>query len=300
MNSYSSLRKKSRRNLFIPVVALSLCVILSASMLFSRMVNFAALEAQQMIPLTESNSITRVTASQRVSAEAPRVMPLSAAIVPVDHQTVPAEPGFQVEDENTVWVGQTNVEIFRVSYEDGQGQVFVQSGNGDKIIAPGAENSYTFTLQNTGNVNLDYTLQVEAYFSNGAVTIPVVARLMDYENHYLVGSQDSYADILELNNVQISNSLTAGYVAPYTLQWQWPFEGDDAYDTLLGNLTEDEDITLTVVIHTTAEYGGEGGLPSTGDRTNLLLPAVLMVGSLGGMLLLFLVPKRKREDSDAQ
>ena len=300
MNQYSHLRGKTQRSILIPVVALALCVVLSGAMLFNRMVGFVKLESHQMIPLTESNGITHVNHFQRPSAQVPQPQLLSsrqdAAVMPMTQVTVPADPGFQVFDENTVWEGQTDVEIFRITYENGQAQVTVQSGNGDKLLAPGTENSYTFTLQNTGNVDLDYTLQVEAYFSHGDKPIPVEARLVDYEQHYWVGSESQYAPVLELNTVDISSSLTAGYIAPYTLQWQWPFEGDDAYDTLLGNLAVDEDITLTIVIRTTAEYGGQGGIPETGDNAQLLLPAIAMVASFGGLLAVLLIPKRRRED----
>ena len=300
MNQYSHLRGKTQRSLLIPVVALVLCVVLSGSMLFSRMVGFVKLESHQMIPLTESNGITHVSHFQRPSAQMPQPQLLSShrdqAVMPLTEVTSPADPGFQVFDENTVWEGQTDVEIFRITYENGQAQVTVQSGNGDKLLAPGTENSYTFTLQNTGNVDLDYTLQVEAYFSHGDLPIPVVARLVDYDDHYLVGSENGYAPVLELNSVDIQNSLTAGYIAPYTLQWQWPFEGDDVYDTLLGNTAVDEDITLTIIIRTTAEYGGQGGIPDTGDNTQLLVPAIALVASFGGLLTLLLIPKRRRED----
>ena len=62
-------------------------------------------------------------------------------------------------------------------------------------------------------------------------------------------------DIHEINpyiRVALRSVLKKGYVMPYTLSWQWPFEGDDAYDTMLGNL--EEDLTLTIVIETYAEY----------------------------------------------
>ena len=295
MHQYSSLRHR-HRSMLIPVVALALCVIVSASVLLSRIVGFSGDASQLMIPLTQSNGVTKVSPVQRVSARIPQVNLLAATIVPLEE----TKPGFQVEDENTVWEGQTDVEIFRVSYENEQGQVTVNSNDGQKLLAPGTENEYRFTLHNTGDVGLDYTLQIEAYFSDGEKVIPVEARLVDYNGEYLVGSADSYADVLELNNVNASGSISAGYIMPYTLQWQWPFEGNDAYDTWLGNLAEDKDITLTIAIRTTAEYGGEGGIPQTGDTSGVAISAVVLVGSFGGLLMLLLLPKRRTEDSDGE
>lgn len=297
MNNYSSL-KKQNKSPFFAVVALALCVVISACVLFSRIVTYTPQEAALRIPLTESNGVTSVTAAQRPQAAhtAPRIALLSAS----GAQNLTANPGFEAGDENTVWQSQTSVEIFRASYENGEGQVTVNSHNGEKLLAPGTENEYKFTLKNTGNVDLDYTLQIEAYFSDGEKAIPVVARLVDYQGRYVAGSADGYVDVLELNNVSISESISAGYIAPYTLQWQWPFDGDDTYDTWLGNLAMEEDITLTIVIRTTAEYGGQGGLPDTGDHSNLLLPAVIMVASFAGLLTVLLLPKRKRRDKDAK
>lgn len=299
MNDYASLRKQNNGT-FMAVIALGMCVIITATMLFSRLLGYSTETVQQMIPLTESSGTTVVTSAQKqlLQPARPTVKLLSARSEAQVYQMDETKPGFQVSDDNTIWTGETSVEIFRVSYENGEGKVTVNSSRGDKVLAPGTENEYTFTLQNTGNVDLDYTLTMEAYFSDGEKIIPVVARLVDYEGNYLVGGPDGYADVLELNNVQVENGLTAGYVAPYTLQWQWPFEGDDAYDTWLGNLAEDEDIRLTIVIHTTAEHGGGGGLPDTGDTSHVLLLSCIMVGSFAGMLVILLLPKRKAEEAN--
>lgn len=299
MNDYASLRKKNNGT-FMAVMALALCVVVTAAMLFSRLLGYSTEAARQLIPLTRSGGTTVVTAAQKqlLQPAQPTVNLLSARSDAPVYTLDETKPGFQVSDENTVWTGETSVEIFRLSYENGEGQVTVNSARGDKVLAPGTENEYIFTLQNTGNVGLDYTLTMEAYFSDGGKIIPVVARLVDYEGNYLLGSAEAYADVLALNNVLVENSISAGYVAPYTLQWQWPFEGDDAYDTWLGDLAENADITLTIVIHTVAEHGGEGGLPDTGDTSPVALLCCVMVGSFAGMLVLLLLPKRKAEEAN--
>lgn len=294
MNDYASLRKQNKSP-FFAVVALALCVAITSAMLFSRLAEHVAGRTEQRIPLTVSNGVTHVRTLQRQMDAGPRVVRMAATST--DGPVAPSEtnPGFEIYDDDTIWEGQTDVEIFSVSYENGEGRVTVKSDRGDNVLAPGTQQEYTFTLHNTGDVGLDYILSLEAYFSDGEKTIPVQARLLDYEGKYLLGSEEKYVDVLELNKVQEENSISAGYIAPYTLQWQWPFEGDDAYDTWLGDLAANEDISLTIVIRTVAVLGGEGGLPETGDR-GMIITAVAMVASLAGLLTVVLLPKRKQEE----
>ena len=299
MNNYSSLRKQNKSSTLASVVALSLCVILSATVLFSRLVSFAAEDVQHYIPLTKSSGSTHVSVGQRQSDGS--IVYDSLQIQPVNHMLLAAKPGFRVYDENTVWSGETNVEIFRVTYHNGEGVATVKSNRGDKVLAPGTENTYRFTLENTGNVSLDYTLSMEAYFSHTDKPIPVVARVTDYKGNYLAGSAEEKTDVLDLNDVDQEGTLKAGYVAPYTLEWEWPFESDDEYDTMLGNMAVDEDISLTIVIKTTASYNPDpdapGGNPSTGDDMPIgLLVGIMVVSALGLLILLF--AKRKREEDD--
>lgn len=304
MRTYKNLQRQSN-SILIPIAALALCILLSGTMLFSRLATFVTMQQQLYIPLTESNGVTKVTSNQRLQAlGAQQVRPVANGnIIPLDKKTnddtvlVPKDPIFKVEDENTVWEGHTQVEIFRVSYENGEGKITVQSGKGDKVIAPGTSNEYAFTLKNTGKESLDYTLEMEAYFSNEEFAIPVVVRLLDYQGTYLLGNDEAYTDVLDLNQVNESGSLSAGYIAPYTLQWQWPFEGDDAYDTLLGNMAVDEDLTLTIVIRTVAEYGGEGGMPPYTGDSGMMVWAIVMVASFAGLLLILLLGKDKRKEN---
>ena len=217
----------------------------------------------------------------------------------------PKNPGFEAGDDKTVWGTNTQVEIFKVSYVNGEQVITVNGSNGDKIIAPGTENSYTFKLKNTGNVALDYTVEIDAYFTPADIEIPITGRLNRYDGKWVVGGKDEYAKVSVLDTAEDNATLGAGKYTYYTLDWLWPFEsGNDELDTMLGNLAVDQELTFTIVIKTTATESSnpydDSGItpPQTGDNTNLTLWIVLAVSSFAMMIfLLFYQNKEKRRDS---
>ena len=134
---------------------------------------------------------------------------------------------------------------------NGEKVITVNSGNGDKVIAPGTENSYTFKLKNTGNVALDYTVEVDAYFTPADIEIPITGRLNRYDGTWVIGGKDEYAKVPVLDTAEDNATLGAGKYTYYTLDWLWPFEsGNDELDTMLGNLAVDQELTFTIVIKT--------------------------------------------------
>lgn len=202
-------------------------------------------------------------------------------------------PGFEASDGQSVWTTDTRVEIFRVSYENGEGKVFVQGADGNKVIAPGAGNSYTFKLKNTGNVAMDYVMEVDAFVSPSDLALPITARISRYDSRWVLGSGEEYAPMASLDTVEDTATLGAGKYTYYTLDWLWPFEdGDDGLDTLLGDRAEKEDLVFTVVIRTYATESDDpnagGGLtpPQTGDDPAFLMWIVLAVVSFFFLLLL--------------
>lgn len=298
MKDYASLRKKNNGTL-MAVIALAVCVVLSATLLFGRLLSYSPEQRTQRIPLTESNGITHVTPAPRTAAPLP-AMPRLLAAPPM----VLASPGFEASDENTVWSGETNVEIFRISYDNETGETTVRSLDGDKVLAPGVGSSYSFELENTGNVSLDYTMEMDAWFSDTEYPIPVFVRVCDANDRWLLGSEGEMVEVLRLAEVKESGTLAAGFVRGYTLEWEWPFELDDVYDTMLGNLAVEEDITLTIQIRTTATYSDDpqapgGDNPATGDTGRVGMYAILMVVSLGGILFI-LLPHGKEEENEAR
>lgn len=209
-------------------------------------------------------------------------------------------PGFEASDDTAVWTTDTQVEIFRVSYVNGEQVITVSNDNGDKLIAPGTENSYTFKLKNTGNIALDYTVSVDAYFIPGDIVIPITSRISRYDGQWIAGDKNTYVDVKALDSAEDKDTLSAGRYSYYTLEWLWPYEsGNDELDTLLGNMAVDQDLIFTVVITTTAieseDSHAVGGLmsPQTGDTSNITLWLSLSVASFVGLMVLIFLPRRQ-------
>lgn len=250
---------------------LLLCVILSAIVLFYRLTVFTYEPAALVIPVAAYNTVGAAASGGESDSSAEEVgdNPASLPAAPSEGVSASGEvPDLQVSDAQKVWSNETEVEIFRISYENGQNEVTV-AGNGDKLLAPGTENSYPFQIANTGTASVDYTMTMEAYFSHGENAIPIEVRVSDYEGNYFAGSENGWSPVMELNEVRDTAVLAANHYHSYTLTWQWPFEGDDTYDTYLGNLAAEEDLTLTVIIRIIAEADenpdAPGGIPNPGD-----------------------------------
>ena len=318
---------KKKKNSVLAVIAVILTILDIASLvvLFSRTKSFWEVQFPNVIPLTRSNGTTVVTTKTMSSAENTKVS--FDENENMYHAVQLGNPGFKAYDKDTVWLSETSVEIFRLTYDSENG-ITVKGTDDDKLIAPGTSNTYSFTLENTGDVLLDYDMTMEAYVTGTDLELPVKARVWDYTKRYLLGGSDTKESVLELNNVEDHSKLSAGRFAVYNLEWEWPYEwGNDEYDTLLGNLAVDDDLALTIKINTIAtaddtvisldnnnynpitpaqpsqnndtekEYGLEGNISA--PKTGVLLgtvPTVLLTAALGAMLLAR--PKRKRNEDD--
>lgn len=301
MNDYKSLRKTaSARTLSIVLIILILLEICSLAVLFSRLSIWSQRENENVFSLIESSDITNVrvgrispdgtikfyeqasikasSKEEPISSFDSDVVLLDTTVTPTPEQNsqntkpAPSNPGFEVMGNGTVWAGETNVEIFKISYVNGENKVTVEGGNGNKVIAPGTSNTYSFTLKNTGDVSLDYKMSMEASVTGTDLRIPVVVRVYDHDGDFCLGEEELWEDVLELDKVQKEGTLAADRFANYTLEWMWPFEGNDDYDTMLGNLAKENDLTLTIKISTYAEESedkddpGDNPPPQTGDE----------------------------------
>lgn len=282
-------KTRSSGNLIALILILFLCSAVSISLLFSRVIPYTSAKFVNVHSLTENSATEPATTSAGVQSE--------TYLSNEKHN-----PEFHMEAEE---------EIFKFSYDEtGKITVVGSQGNDDKLIAPGTSNIYQFTLANTGDVALDYTMTMEAYITGTDLWIPVDACVWDYTNRYLLGSPYSKDDVMELNNVEDSAELGAGRYAVYNLEWEWPFEhGDDVYDTMLGDLAVENDLALHIAIHTVAVHDNDPDVPDsglieppyTGDESQLILLCLLSAGSFSGLCIMaFAMFKTGRKDKEAE
>lgn len=290
-NVMKSTYNRKSSSIMIIVMLLILCAVTSLAVLFGRMVGYSQTEFENIMPLISAHS----NASNTVAMEANSVQTATS-----NGQNTEKNPEFRMN---------ADAEIFKISYENDKGEITVNGaeGNVNKLIAPGAKNKYRFTLENPGDVALDYTLSMEANITGTDEIFPIKVRVLDYTNKYLLGSAEQMTDVLDLNTVNEKSVLGAGRYAAYTLEWEWPFEqGDDEFDTMLGNLAVEDDIVLTIKINTTAEYDDNPDnnnvgliIPQTGDDASLEYLWLTLAGSIVGIcIVLFAGRKSKKKQNE--
>ena len=339
MNDFSSTKTNNslRSGLVFALILLLILEMCSVTVLFSQMTAYATEDQSYYISLTEGSPDGTVSVGRKdeyeglgLSSRRNTYAPVALSSNSLRQLSADKEDpkgnktGFKTYDEDQVWSTHTDIEIFSLRYDDNGDGIYTtvsnqRNGAKDKVFAPGTQQSYTFTLENTSKKALSYKLDIKAYYENDhGLWIPVEGRLSDYTGAWLVGSADEWPNVLKLDGYSRSGKLSAGLIAPYTLEWRWPFERtdgegldvNDAYDTMLGNLAVDEDITLHIIINTIAWVdedtgttpGSNGKDPiKTGDTNQpLMWAAVFTVVLPISLILLYTIRKddKKRNGSE--
>ncbi len=218
-----------------------------------------------------------------------------------------APPMYEADfgDATGLWSQSATLEIFKAEYKNGEGKVTVSSESG-KVVAPGTENDYYFYVVNNGAMPLYYW--VEAYASatvsidGKTLQVPLQAKFFKEAGRYILGTENSFEALQSLNGKKDEGGLSPNHQTRYFLQWQWPFEGDDGLDTLLGNLSaEGENISVSVGFKVLAAEDPDagGGDPVMGDSNNMALWVGVCVLSAVTMLMLLFARKRIEYEEEA-
>lgn len=191
------------------------------------------------------------------------------------------EPGMLTYDENAQWQINTDVDLFKAAYANDNGEITVESLSGDKIIAPGTSNEYEFSLKNTGNISLNYTMLLDSVFTLLNQDLPMQVRLRSGDR-WILGSENSWADAESLSGIIESGTVDANKYVVYTFEWRWPFETDvddnlilnDLNDTVIAEAAVNQDVTFKLSIKTQSEVT-PGAVPVNGNGIELVEPLVL-------------------------
>lgn len=225
------------------------------------------------------------------------------------YQQAKEDPELNASDDKVSWETNTDVDLFKTAYLDPEGKLItVQSGDDTKVIAPGTTNDYRFSLKNTGNVSLDYTLGLEGTFELSDKKLPFEVRLKR-GNDWVVGTEDTWSTIDELNEAVEKDTLAVGKYVIYTLEWQWPYEFgqddmlflNDINDTAIGDAAAEMNANFHLTITTTSEVTpGAVAMDENGNLLyeekvnpkNLAMAVSMFAAGLLGLLLLLLWKNR--------
>lgn len=195
--------------------------------------------------------------------------------------------GSSASGDKQIMSGSASIELFKAEYKNGESTITAKSLNGEKIIAPGTENSYTFSVINDAETAMNYSLKAKAVMSDGEneIYIPIEVKLYNYKGEYLTGTQDEWAEADALNSVDHNAVLGSDRYENFTLDWKWDYEaGRDDLDTALGNLAAEKPITCKIQIDVLASDSdipnSDQGIPNTGGGFSLKNFGIIVISLL--------------------
>lgn len=206
-------------------------------------------------------------------------------------------PELVIQDGQASWDVDTSVDLFKAAYANRQGEVTVKSADGGKVIAPGTANTYEFSLKNTGNISLDYTMKLDSAFTLSNQELPVQVRVRSGDR-WIFGGENDWARPGDLTEVTETGTLAVNKYVTYAFEWQWPYESGtddtllgDLNDTLIGNAAAEQEVEfrLNIGVQSVVTPGAApDGLQN--EEPGSVPSGLVFLGLLGiGILLLLLL-----------
>ncbi|MGM0214890.1 LPXTG cell wall anchor domain-containing protein [Enterococcus sp. AZ109] len=167
----------------------------------------------------------------------------------------------------------TNTNIFATVIED---TVANPALNGEKVIAPGTSGNYSFTIHNTYEYPIEYTVIGR---DQNVDELPLDFKLRVANGPWITQGENSWNLWSTTFPLNYKRTLESGMSETINLQWQWPFERNrDPEDTDYGVLATTRDLiyelSLNVVVEsdegttpTNEDPGNSGTVPDTNGNT---------------------------------
>ena len=319
------LKKEKNKRLWLVVLLLFIAVAATAGIYVSNLEKNTPVENENVIPLTpesaedteaeaeDENKESVVEADNNTDSESEQEKTSEKKPVQKNNKTYHTvvktekrqigtkDAKMETEDGAQTWSSDTTIDIFDQYYRGMAGDVTVANDGSDSanLIAPGTESSYTFWVKNTGAVGVSYEVSFEELSTPG-YDIPLEVRVK-YGEQYILGNATVWEPVERLNTVLHEGRLHVKNYARYTLEWRWPFEGDDVNDTYLGDTAVQKKLQQQILIHTYGEgydrpiydYVNIMGI-QTGDAANVML----WIGIAGAAVVLWLICFMKRKKSE--
>ena len=168
-------------------------------------------------------------------------------------------PSVETGDKDNIWEMNENINIFKTSYENGEGKTTIISQDGTKVIAPGVETIYSFTMYNTGNMAVVYNVDIDFELRIGKEKqtdyyFPLLVKLTTKTGEYLIGNEDEWINVDDATLNNHISELGAESYETFDLQLKWQFDGgNDELDTMYGDTSVEKGVSLTLKINTYAE-----------------------------------------------
>ena len=188
--------------------------------------------------------------------------------------------------------------LFSIYYTGQNGQVVVQSSNNQKVVAPGTRFEQSILLRNADEYAIDYALEPKVTFST-RYQVPLQVRLKTAGGTYILGSAEEWASLQDLRNLDHTGTLEKTEAAEFFVEWQWPYEGNDEYDSLIGSQEREVglEISFTFQAKANTSLDANGGWENHPDMVKNTALAIAAVIFLVCLISLIIVIRKKRKEA---
>jgi hypothetical protein len=110
------------------------------------------------------------------------------------------------------------------------------------LVAPGSSGFYCFRLQNTRVKGLDFALTL----TEGEIPLPVEITLTPLDSEGKKITEKAVSGAVVNGTLKLEGEIEAEGQITYRMDWEWPYEGNDAADTRIGEAGGIYTLLLTI------------------------------------------------------